>query len=101
MDLFRGACYHPTDSEAAKPAASFPPSGAMPPVDSVETLEREKLALIQRYLEIQDILDDYNEKMYKVCCEIEVLNLRIVQAREAEAKAKAAPAGPNEADPAP
>lgn len=72
----------------------------MSDLPSVESLEREKADLIRRYLEIQDILDDYNEQMYKVCCEIETLNLRIGQARsEAKSKASLKPAArPNGAN---
>ncbi len=57
---------------------------------TIDHLEREKATLIQRYLEIQDIVDDYNEQMYRVCCEIEILNRKIDQARTAQ-KTKAAP----------
>ena len=58
----------------------------MDPSTKVDDLEREKAALIKRYLGIQDIVDGYNEQMYKVCCEIEFLNLRIDQARAAQKK---------------
>ncbi len=74
----------------------------MTPVQSLDSLEREKATLIQRYLEIQDTLDDFNEQMYKVCCEIEALNLRILQVRDHKSKArssrkKAPPSGDSSA----
>lgn len=62
----------------------------MPEECKLEDLERAKAALITRYLEIQEILDGYNEQMYKVCCEIETLNLRIAQCRSGPRPAAAA-----------
>lgn len=48
---------------------------------TVKGLESRKEGLIRRYLEIQDILDRYNDEVYQVTCEIEALNLAIAKAR--------------------
>ena len=53
---------------------------------NLQGLESRKAGLIRRYLEIQDILDRYNDEVYQVTCEIEALNISI-----AKAKAEAAP----------
>lgn len=34
-----------------------------------------KESLIQEYMKIQDILDDYNDKVNTICCEIEKVNI--------------------------
>ncbi|MHC5036517.1 MAG: hypothetical protein ACYTHM_04315 [Planctomycetota bacterium] len=47
----------------------------------VEDLERERDALIRRFLEFTDLAERYNEKAYEVSCQIESINLAL---REAE-----------------
>lgn len=56
-------------------------------------LQKRKTRLITRYMRLQDIADDYNEKIYGVCCEIERVNLEIEVERRKDAKAKAGPNG--------
>lgn len=48
----------------------------------LEALEQEKGRLIQRYLELQDQADELNGRIYRLCCDIEVVNLRIRATRE-------------------
>jgi predicted nuclease with TOPRIM domain len=56
----------------------------------IKELEAQKLALIEKYMKMQDEADEMNERIYHVCCEIEALNLNITKAKEEEAKRKAA-----------
>lgn len=51
-------------------------------------LTREKDRLIRRYIELQDIVDDYNKQVYELCCEIELLNQKIKVTQEAEQSAR-------------
>ena len=59
----------------------------------LESLESEKEQMIQRYIDLQDQADALNETIYRVCCDIEILNCRIGKAKEdlhkAELKARA------------
>ncbi|WP_372370188.1 hypothetical protein [Candidatus Uabimicrobium sp. HlEnr_7] len=41
----------------------------------VDEFEEQKAVLIERYIELQDILDDYNEQIYTISCKIEQLNV--------------------------
>ena len=41
----------------------------------IQEYQDYKETLIQEYLKIQDILDDYNEKVNTICCEIEKINI--------------------------
>jgi hypothetical protein len=69
----------------------------------VKELEAQKLALIERYMKMQDEADDLNERIYNICCEIEALNIGITKAKEEEEKKKkaaAAKAGGNGHHPA-
>ena len=61
----------------------------------VKELESRKLALIEKYMKMQDEADEMNEKIYLVCCEIEALNLSISKAKEEEEKKKALAAKAN------
>jgi hypothetical protein len=54
----------------------------------VKELEAQKLALIERYMKLQDEVDEMNERVYHVCCEIEALNLSIGIAQEEERQKK-------------
>jgi hypothetical protein len=47
----------------------------------VEDLERERDALLRKFLEYTDLAERYNEKAYEVTCQIESINLAL---REAE-----------------
>jgi TolA-binding protein len=57
--------------------------------NKVKELEARKLALIEKYMKMQDAADQMNERIYQVCCEIEALNLTITKAKEEEEKKKA------------
>lgn len=65
---------------------------AMKEGTKVKELEREKERLIHRYLGLQDQADELNEQIYRVCCDVEILNRRIELAREEERKKAAKPA---------
>ncbi len=52
---------------------------------SLNDLKREKERLISRYMQLQDVIDQYNNEIYKLCCQIEALNILI----EGEEKKKA------------
>lgn len=67
------------------------PEAAQEPQSAI--LEREKNRLIQRYMELQDIVDGYNQQVYQLVCEIETLNLRIKESLEAERREQARTAG--------
>jgi predicted nucleic acid-binding Zn-ribbon protein len=61
------------------------------------SLEREKEAMIRQYLSLQDEADAVNEKIYRVCCSVEALNLQILLLKEEIRKAElksAPPAAP-------
>jgi len=58
----------------------------------VRELEAQKLALIEKYMKMQDEADEMNERIYHLCCEIETLNISIGLAIEEEKKKKAAAA---------
>ncbi|MBI4244152.1 MAG: hypothetical protein HY606_08700 [Planctomycetes bacterium] len=63
-------------------------------MNELEKLESEKLKLINDYMKMQDIVDDYNDKIYKVCVQIELINKRISVIKEKESKKSLASAGP-------
>jgi predicted nucleic acid-binding Zn-ribbon protein len=48
-------------------------------------LEARKAELIQRFLELQELADRTNDKIYAITVEIERLNAQIARARSAEA----------------
>lgn len=52
-------------------------------------LEKEKERLIQKWMHLQDLVDDYSEQVYHVGCEIEALNLQIKATLEEERRARA------------
>lgn len=54
-----------------------------------EQLERLKAEMIGRYMGLQDKADGLNEAIYKLCCDIEMLNQRIERVREAEVEEQA------------
>lgn len=57
--------------------------------NKVKELEGLKLALIEKYMKMQDEADEINERIYHICIDIEALNLKITQAKEDEEKRKA------------
>ena len=57
-------------------------------VVDLRELQQKKEELIRRYMSLQDAVDQYNSKIYEVCCEIEALNLLISEAEKKKAKAK-------------
>ena len=46
-------------------------------LEKVTEFEEQKAVLIERYMELQDILDEYNEQIYTISCRIELLNLAV------------------------
>lgn len=54
------------------------------PDTGIDGLEKKKAALIERYLEVQQRVDDLNEQVYRLTVEIAQLNARIERARLAE-----------------
>jgi hypothetical protein len=57
--------------------------------NKVKELEAQKLALIEKYMKMQDDADELNERIYHICIDIEALNLKITKAKEDEEKRKA------------
>ena len=43
----------------------------------IKQLEAQKKLMLEKYLQFQDIVDGYSDKIYTICCEIEKLNLLI------------------------
>lgn len=41
---------------------------------TISEYEEEKTVLIQEYLRLQDIVDEYNEQIYRTTCKIEQIN---------------------------
>ena len=54
----------------------------------LEAMELEKERKIRAYMELQDQADAMNEKIYRVCCDVETLNVQISALKE-EIKAAA------------
>lgn len=52
---------------------------------SIQDLQREKERLITRYMQLQDVIDQYNNEIYKLCCQIEALNI-LIQGEEKKQK---------------
>ena len=42
---------------------------------AIEEYQDEKANLIQEYMRLQDIIDEYNDRIASVCCEIEKINI--------------------------
>lgn len=53
---------------------------------SVEDLEKERMELFERYLRIEETLEEANRQKYEVCCGIERLNKEIQIALEERSK---------------
>lgn len=62
--------------------------------EQLESLENEKATMIARYMSLQDQADAVNEEIYKVCCGVEALNVRISALKEELRKAAAKGAAP-------
>jgi hypothetical protein len=56
---------------------------------SAEELQREKKRLIGRFLKLQDMIEQYNGEVYRLCCQIEALNLLIEKKEKFAGKAAA------------
>ncbi len=56
---------------------------------TVEDLEKERMELFERYLRIEETLEDMNRQKYEVCCGIERLNKEIQIALEERSKKEA------------
>jgi hypothetical protein len=58
-------------------------------------MERDKERMIRQYMSLQDRADAVNEEIYKVCCNVEALNVQISALKEeirlAELKGKGGP----------
>lgn len=52
--------------------------------DNIEALEKEKAALIARFLELEDLAEKTNDQIYRLTIEIEQLNAKIQRVRQAE-----------------
>ena len=44
-------------------------------LSKIREYKDQKEVLIKEYLRIQDILDEYNDKVNTICCEIEKINI--------------------------
>jgi predicted nucleic acid-binding Zn-ribbon protein len=71
----------------------------------LEAMELDKERKIRTYMALQDQVDAMNEQIYKVCCEVETLNVQINALKEeikktAGKNGKAAHGTPKPADPA-
>lgn len=51
--------------------------------EAVDSLEKEKAALIARFLELQELAEKTNDQIYQLTVEIERLNAKIERARQA------------------
>lgn len=56
---------------------------------SVEDLEKERMELFERFLRLEEALEDMNRQKYEVCCGIERLNQELKLALEERAKKEA------------
>lgn len=43
----------------------------------LEAMELDKERKIRQYMELQDKVDAMNEQIYRVCCDVETLNVQI------------------------
>lgn len=55
----------------------------------VQALEIQKNQLIEQYIRLQDEADEYNKKIYDVCCQIQVLNEEIEKLKKKRQQEKA------------
>lgn len=66
----------------------------------LEAMEIEKEQKIRSYMALQDEADAMNEKIYRVCCDVEALNVQIEALKEEIKKAGLKGAKPPAATPA-
>lgn len=57
----------------------------------LESMEVEKERKIRHYMELQDQADAMNEQIYRVCCDVEALNVQISALKEEIKKAALGP----------
>jgi predicted nuclease with TOPRIM domain len=50
--------------------------------EKLEAMEREKELMIRQYMDLQNKAEEVNEQIYKVCCSVETLNIRIAALQE-------------------
>ncbi len=67
----------------------------------LEALEKEKERKIRDYMDLQDQADAVNERIYRLCCDIETLNCRIRKTQEEVEKAERKAAARNIETPPP
>ncbi len=62
--------------------------------EELKSLESEKAQMIARYISLQDQADSVNGEIYKTCCGVEALNVKIeaLKAEMRKAALKPAPA---------
>ena len=65
----------------------------------LEAMELEKERKIRAYLDLQDQADEMNERIYRVCCDVETLNVQISALKEEIRKAGLKGAHPGAAKP--
>jgi hypothetical protein len=53
----------------------------------LESMEVEKERKIRHYMDLQDQADAMNEQIYRVCCDVEALNVQISALKEEIKKA--------------
>jgi hypothetical protein len=53
----------------------------------LEAMELDKERKIRQYMELQDQADAMNEQIYRVCCDVETLNVQISALKEEIKKA--------------
>lgn len=63
--------------------------------EELKSLESEKAQMIARYMSLQDQADSLNEEIYKTCCGVETLNVRIETLKKEMRKAALKPAHAN------
>ena len=54
----------------------------------IQEYQDHKETLIKEYMRLQDILDEYNEKINTVCCEIEKINIILHELTDSKNRAK-------------
>ena len=67
----------------------------------LEGMELEKEKKIRHYMELQDQADAMNEQIYRVCCDVEALNVQINALKEEIQKAAQKAGRPAKAVPKP
>ena len=65
----------------------------------LEAMELEKERKIRAYMDLQDQADEMNEKIYRVCCDVEAINAQISALKEEIKKAGLKGAKPGAAKP--